>query len=172
MFTLFGRSGAALVSVFVMVSSFSSLNGSMLVAPRVFYAMANDGLFFTAMARIHGKYRTPYVAIVFSALLGMALVVSQSFERLTSTFVLAIWPFYALSVAAVYRLRRKRPDLLRPYRVAGYPVVPAIFIVSVVWFVINALVNDAVPTIVTFAFILMGVPIYFCFFRRSVSVFL
>ena len=77
-----------------------------------------------------------------AAVLGIALVMSRSFEALTDTFVLAIWPFYALGVAAIYRLRRLRPDLPRPYRAIGYPVVPAIFIVSVAAFVINALIND------------------------------
>ena len=124
--TLFGRAGVVLVSLFVMISSFSSVNGSMLAAPRVFFAMAGDGLFFRALARVHPRFETPHIAILLSALLGMALVMSRSFEALTNTFVLAIWPFYALSVAAIFRLRR-RPGLAQ-HRVAGYPIVPAVFI--------------------------------------------
>jgi len=80
---------------------------------------------------------------------------------LTNTFVLAIWPFYALSVASIYRLRRLRPELPRPYQVIGYPVVPAVFILSVVWFVVNALINEPISTGLTFAVILAGVPIYY-----------
>jgi APA family basic amino acid/polyamine antiporter len=91
----------------------------------------------------------------------MALVMSRSFESLASTFVLAAWPFYALSVAALVRLRHTRPDLARPYRVAGYPVVPSIFVIGVVWFVINSLVSDPISTIVTLALVAIGVPIYF-----------
>ncbi len=106
MMALFGRAGVVLVSIFVMISSFSSLNGSMLASPRVFFAMADDGLFFQAIAKVHPRYKTPYVAIILAAILGVALVMSRSFERLTDTFVLAIWPFYALGVAAIYRLRR------------------------------------------------------------------
>ncbi len=105
--TLFGRAGVVLVSLFVMISSFSSVNGSMLAAPRVFFAMAGDGLFFRALARVHPRFHTPHIAILLSALLGMALVMSRTFEALTNTFVLAIWPFYALSVAAIFRLRRR-----------------------------------------------------------------
>lgn len=157
---LFGRSGVVLVSIFVMISSFSSLNGSMLASPRVFFAMADDGLFFQTIARVHPRYRTPYVAIVLAGLLGMALVLSRSFESLTDTFVLAIWPFYALGVAAVYRLRRRRPELPRPYRVTGYPVVPAIFVIAVAAFVINALFNEPLSTGITLALILMGAPVY------------
>ena len=117
------------------------------------------------------RYKTPYVAIVLAALLGMALVMSRSFEALTDTFVLAIWPFYALSVAAVYRLRRQRPELPRPYKVVGYPVVPAVFIGAVVWFVTNALIHEPISTGITFALILAGLPIYYVAFgeRRGVA---
>jgi len=167
MMALFGRTGVVLVSVFVMISSFSSLNGSMLASPRVFFAMADDGLFFEPIARIHPRFKTPYVAILLAALLGMALVMSRSFEALTDTFVLAIWPFYALAIAAVYRLRRLRPDMPRPYKVIGYPIVPAIFIVSVVGFVINSLINEPIPTVITFLLILAGIPTYYFAFVRA-----
>jgi amino acid transporter len=160
MLALFGETGVALVSVFVMISSFSSLNGSMLASPRVFFAMADDGLFFERIARVHPRYKTPHVAILLAGLLGMALVLSRSFEALTDTFVLAIWPFYALGVAAIYRLRRLRPDLPRPYHAIGYPVVPAIFVIAVAAFVINALINEPLPTSITIALIFAGVPVY------------
>jgi APA family basic amino acid/polyamine antiporter len=167
MLALFGRAGVVLVSVFVMISSFSSLNGSMLASPRVFFAMAEDRLLFKAIANVHPRYHTPYVAILVAAVLGMALVMSRSFERLTDTFVLAIWPFYALAVAAIYRLRRTRPELPRPYRATGYPIVPAIFIVSVAGFVVNALIHDTTNSVITFALILAGLPIYqFCLRSR------
>jgi len=166
MMALFGRAGVVLVSVFVMISSFSSLNGSMLASPRVFFAMADDGLLFQAIAKVHPRYQTPYVAIILAAILGVALVMSRSFERLTDTFVLAIWPFYALGVAAIYRLRASRPDLPRPYRAIGYPVVPAIFIASVAAFVINSLINDTTNSVITFAVIFAGLPIYELAFAR------
>jgi amino acid transporter len=168
MMSLFGRAGVVLVSVFVMISSFSSLNGSMLASPRVFFAMADDGLLFQAIAKVHPRYQTPYVAIILAAILGVALVMSRSFERLTDTFVLAIWPFYALGVAAIYRLRATRPDLPRPYRAIGYPVVPAIFIASVAAFVINSLMNDTTNSVITFAVIFAGLPIYELAFARRV----
>lgn len=169
MLALFGRAGVVVVSLFVALSAFSSLNGSMLASPRIFFAMADDGMLFEPIARVHPRYQTPYVAIILAALLGMILVLSRSFEALTETFVVAIWPFYALSVAALYRLRRTRPDLPRPYRVIGYPVVPAVFIASVVGFVGNALVSDPRPTLITFALILAGLPVYYGFFssRRT-----
>ena len=166
MMAIFGRTGVILVSVFVMISSFSSLNGSMLASPRVFFAMADDGLLFRPIAKVHPRFNTPYVAIILAAILGVALVMSRSFERLTDTFVLAIWPFYALGVAAIYRLRAQRPDLPRPYRAIGYPIVPAIFILSVAAFVINSLVNDTTNSVITFVVILAGLPVYEMAFAR------
>jgi amino acid transporter len=142
----------------------------MLASPRIFFAMADDGMLFKAMGKVHPTYRTPYISIIFSALLGIALVMSRSFEAITNTFVLAIWPFYALSIAAIFRLRRLRPDLPRPYRAIGYPVVPAIFVIAVVAFVVNALVQEPLPTLVTFALIAAGVPVYFFAFRHQARV--
>ena len=167
MSVLFGRGGVVLVSIFVAISAFSSLNGSMLACPRVFFAMADDGLFFREFGRVHPRYRTPYVAILLAALLGVALVFSRSFEALTNTFVLAVWPFYALTIAAVYRLRRRRPEIARPYRTLGYPLVPAVFIGAVVWFVVNALVYSPAPSLITFAVIAAGLPVYYVFFARD-----
>ena len=168
MMAIFGRTGVVVVSSFVMISSFSSLNGIMLAAPRIFFAMADDGLLFGAMARVHPRFKTPHLAILLAAVLGMMLVFSRTFEAITNTFVLAIWPFYALSVAAIFRLRRRRPHAPRPYEVPGYPIVPAIFILAVAWFVLNALVNEPVPTMATFALILAGIPVYLvCFFETK-----
>jgi amino acid transporter len=126
--------------------------------------MADDGLLFPAIAKVHPRYRTPYVAIVLAALLGIALVMSRSFERLTDTFVLAIWPFYAVAVAAIYRLRRSAPQMARPYRAIGYPLVPALFIVAVAAFVLNSLMHDTTNSVITFALIGAGIPVFYAFF--------
>jgi amino acid transporter len=166
MLAIFGRAGVVLVSLFVMISSFSSLNGSMLASPRIFFAMADDRLFFKSIASVHPRYKTPHVAILLAGLLGMALVLSRSFEALTDTFVLAIWPFYAVGVAAIYPLRARRPDLARPYRAIGYPVVPAIFVIAVAAFVVNAFVQDPLSTGITFALIAVGIPVYAVVFAR------
>jgi len=166
MLAIFGRAGVVLVSLFVMISSFSSLNGSMLASPRIFFAMADDRLFFKSIASVHPRYKTPHVAILLAGLLGMALVLSRSFEALTDTFVLAIWPFYAVGVAAIYPLRARRPDLARPYRAIGYPVVPAIFVIAVAAFVVNAFVQDPLSTGITFALIAVGIPVYAVAFAR------
>ena len=133
-----GRFGVAFVSVVVTISTFGALIGIMLTAPRVFFAMADEGLFFKSIARVHPRYQTPYVAISLAAVLGVAFVLTRTFEQLADTFVLSIWPFYGLAIAGLYRLR-KRPDLPRPYKVPGYPVLPAVFIAGVAYLVGNAL---------------------------------
>ncbi|HKE82144.1 MAG TPA: amino acid permease [Vicinamibacterales bacterium] len=159
--TLVGPIGTAFISVVVMLSTLGTLTGIMLTAPRIFYAMANDGLLFKPLARVHPRYHTPYVAIALAAALGIVFVLTRSFEQLSDTFVLSIWPFYGLAVAGLYRLRRTRPSLPRPYRVPAYPVLPAIFIAGVVYLVGNAIVADPRWTSVTFGIVLAGIPVYF-----------
>ncbi|HVO36198.1 MAG TPA: amino acid permease, partial [Gemmatimonadales bacterium] len=106
---LVGRVGVGMVAVVVMISTFGTLAGSMLTGPRIFFAMADDGLFFRLVARVHPRFKTPSVAIVLTAGMGIAYVLARTFEQLADTFVLALWPFYALAAAAVFVLRRRRP---------------------------------------------------------------
>jgi amino acid transporter len=162
---IFGQAGVSFIAVVVMISTFGSLMGSMLASPRIFFAMADDQLFFKPIAAVHPRWNTPYVAILLACGLGVAMVMTQTFEQLTDTFVLAMWPFYALSVAAIYRLRRSQPHLNRPYKVVGYPLVPAVFIAAATYLVINALVTDPKWTTITFGVVLAGLPVYYLWFR-------
>lgn len=164
--TLFGRIGVSFVSVVVMISTFGSLMGSMLASPRIFFAMADDNLLFEPIARVHPKWKTPYMAIALACVLGVAMVMTQTFEQLTDTFVLAMWPFYALSVAAIYTLRKSQPQLNRPYRVVGYPFVPAVFIAAAIYLVINALMTQPLWTTITFGVVLLGLPVYYVWFAN------
>ncbi|MBY0493670.1 MAG: amino acid permease [Cyanobacteria bacterium] len=167
---LFGQIGVSFVSVIVMISTFGSLMGSMLASPRIFFAMADDQLLYEPIARVHPKWKTPYVAISLACVLGVAMTMTQTFEELTDTFVLAMWPFYALSVAAIYTLRRSQPNLSRPYKVVGYPVVPAVFIAAAIYLVVNSLMADPTwRTIGTFGVVLLGLPVYYLFFRTSAT---
>lgn len=167
MTAIVGPAGAALVSMLVAVSTFGALNADFLGSTRVFFAMAEDGLFFKALARVHPRFQTPHVAILMTAALSIVLVFSRSFEALTETFVIAIWPFYGLCVAGVFRLRRLRPEMTRPYLVAGYPIVPAVFLVACVGFLLNALISEPIATGVTFGIILAGIPVYYVAFARK-----
>ena len=164
---LFGQVGVAAVSVTVTISTLGALVAVTLAAPRVFFAMADDGLFFRSVARVHPRYGTPHVAILLAMGLGVAFVLTRTFEQLADTFVLSIWPFYGFAVAGLYLLRRRRPDLPRPYKVPGYPVLPAVFVLGVIYLVANALATDPVWTGVTFAIVLAGVPVYYLVFART-----
>ena len=162
-----GRGGVAFISVVVALSTFGALTVTLLAPPRVFFAMADDRLFFDAVARVHPRYRTPYVAIGIAMALGAMFVLTRTFEQLADTFVLSIWPFYGIAIAGLYRLRRTRPDLQRVYRVPGYPLTPAIFIVAVAYLVADALATNPWWTAATFGVVLAGLPVYRVAFART-----
>jgi amino acid transporter len=132
----------------------------MLTGSRIFFAMADRGLFFRFAARVSPRFHSPSVAIGLATVLGIAYVLENDFAQLADKFVLGIWPFYALGVAAVFVLRRTRPELPRPYRVWGYPVVPLVFLLASVLMVGNALITDPRNTGITFLIILAGIPAY------------
>jgi APA family basic amino acid/polyamine antiporter len=165
---LMGAAGVAFVAVAVMVSTFGTLNGSVMTGSRILFAMAADGLLFKPIAIVHKRFQTPSVAIVLEAGLGVVFVLLGTFERLADTFVTAIVPFYAMAVAAVFVFRR-RPDYQPPFRVPGYPVVPAIFIVATVLLLGNAIIDPSsrIPTLAVLGVILLGIPVYYATRLRS-----
>jgi APA family basic amino acid/polyamine antiporter len=157
---LLGAAGAGVIAAAVMLAAFSGLNGSMLTGSRIFFAMADRGLFFRVAARVSPRFQSPSVAIALASVLGIAYVLQNDFAQLADKFVLGIWPFYALGVGAVFVLRRTRPQLPRPYRVWGYPLVPLVFLLASVLMVGNALITDSRNTGITFLIILAGIPVY------------
>lgn len=157
---LVGRFGVTFVASAVMISTFGTLNGSLMTGPRIFFAMADSGLFFRKIAAVHPRFGSPHVAIWFTAGLGAIFVMIRSFEQLADAFVLGIWPFYAAGTAAVYVLRRTRPDLPRPYRVWGYPLTPAIFLAGSLFLLGNALIADFADVWFVFAILLAGIPAF------------
>jgi basic amino acid/polyamine antiporter, APA family len=160
MVRVLGTAGAGAVAAMVMISTFGALNGLVLTQPRVFYAMAAEGLLFAPLARVHPRFGTPHVAVASFALVALACVWSRTFEQLTEAFVLGIWPFLALAAAGVLVLRRTRPDLARPYRTPGYPAVPLVFVAGTLWIVGSALVARPVTTLAGVGLTLLGVPVY------------
>ena len=162
---IFGAVGASIISGAVMISAFGALNGSTITGPRILYAMANDGLFFKPIAYVHPTYRTPAAAILLCAGLGVAYVMSSSFEQLADAFIIGIWPFYALAVGAVFVLRRQRPDLHRPYRTVGYPFVPIIFLLASILMLGNSVIEEPKRTLLNFGIILLGIPVYYIWTR-------
>jgi amino acid transporter len=149
------------ISAAVAVSTFGTLNGSMMTAPRIFFAMADDGLFPRAIARVDQRTGAPTAAILLAAVLGVVFVLIRTFTELADQFIIGIWPFYALAVAAVFVLRRRRPDLPRPYRTVGYPLVPLLFLFGSLFLLGNYLVSETRRFTFDVGVILTGVPVYY-----------
>lgn len=166
-----GRPGELFVVIVVMISTFGTLNGSMLTSPRIFFAMADDGLFFRQIASVHPKHHTPHVAILLAASLGIIFVLFRDFKQLADAFVTGILPFYALAVASVFVLRR-RPGYDPPFRVPGYPLVPALFVVATLFLLVNSLLDpgERLWTAITLGIILLGIPVFYLTVGRRKTV--
>jgi len=168
---LIGPAGVILVGLTVMLSTFGTLNGTLLTSPRVFFAMADDGLFFQKVAAVHPRYKTPYVSIVLVTILGIVFVLLRTFESLADTFVTAIIPFYALAVASIY-VFRKRADYDPPFKTPLYPIVPALFILATLFLLGNAIVDPSsrYPTLAVLGIILVGIPVYYLTVGKRAAV--
>jgi amino acid transporter len=155
-----GPAGVVVVSAAIAVSTFGTLNGSMMTAPRIFFAAAEDGLFPRAIARVDPRTHAPTAAVVLMTVMGVIFILIRTFTELADQFIIGIWPFYALAVAGVFVLRRKRPDLERPYRTWGFPVVPLLFLAGALLLLGNYLVSETRAFAWDVGIILTGVPFY------------
>ncbi|MFL5619885.1 MAG: APC family permease [Gemmatimonadaceae bacterium] len=165
---LIGAPGVVFVAVTVMLSTFGTLNATLLTAPRVFFAMADDGLFFRRVASVHPRFGTPYVSILLTTLLGIGFVLLRTFEQLADIFVTAIVPFYALAVASIFVLRR-RAGYAPPFRAPGYPLVPALFILATLFLLGNAILDPTSRwgTLAVLGMIVVGIPVYYLTVART-----
>lgn len=167
--TIVGPVGVAAVSGAVALSTFGTLNGTMMTGPRIFYAMAEDRLFFRSLARVQPRYGTPGGAIVLSVALGVVFVSIRSFAQLVDQFVIGIWPFHVLGVAAVFVLRRREPTAERPYRTWGYPWVPGLFLLAAVFLLGNYVISEPLTVLANVAVLVAGVPVYYAWKRRNAT---
>lgn len=165
-----GPIGGTLVALAILISIGGAMNSNVLTGPRVFYAMAEDRLFFRTVGYIHPSFHVPTVAIVITGLVAGVLTMVGSFERLFSYVIFVAWIFYALCAAAVIHLRWKRPDAERPYRVWGYPFVPLLFVVAASAIVINTVVNDFWNSFWGLLVVVLGLPAYFYWSRKRSRV--
>lgn len=165
-----GQRGANLVSVAAMISMFAALNGSILSGARVPYALARGGYFFPSMARVNAAYHTPGVAIIGLSAWGMVVVLSGTYDQLLDYVIFASWILYGMTTATVLVLRRKRPDLPRPYRTLGYPLVPVLFVVMAAAIVISTLYNSPRESLLGLVLIFAGLPFYFHWRKQRTSM--
>lgn len=161
-----GPAGVVIVSAAIAVSTFGTLNGSMMTAPRIFFAAAEDGLIPETIARVDPKNHAPTAAVVLMTVMGTIFILIRTFTALADQFIIGIWPFYALAVAGVFVLRRTQPDLERPYRTWGYPFVPLVFLVAALFLLGNYLVRETTSFVIDIGIILSGVPAYLAWQRR------
>jgi APA family basic amino acid/polyamine antiporter len=164
-----GPRGAAAVSIAAMISIFAALNGSILSGSRVPYAMARDGLFFRRVSFVHPLHRTPSVSILALSAWGAILVLSGRYDQLYNYVIFGSVILYGMATAAVIVLRFKRPDMPRPYRTIGYPVVPAVFVLGIACLVANTLFKRPVESLWGLALMALGLPFYFYWKRRRAS---
>jgi basic amino acid/polyamine antiporter, APA family len=164
----YGSAGASAVSIAAMISIFAALNGSILTGARVPYAAARDGLFFRSAARVHPAFHTPGISILMLSAWSSVLVLSGKYEELFDFVIFGSWILYAMATASVFVLRRKRPDLKRPYRTLGYPVVPLLFLTGATVLEISTLWTKPRQSIAGIFLILIGLPFYF-FWKSRIS---
>jgi APA family basic amino acid/polyamine antiporter len=162
---VFGPRGADALSVLVIVSTFGFLNLALMTAPRVYYAMARDGLFFDVVARVSPRTHVPVAAIATQGVLAALFTLTNAYDRLVGYAVFADWIFFALAGAALMVFRRTRPDAPRPYRAPLYPVLPLVFTLAGFGIVANMFVDDTRNALIGSAIITAGVPVYFAWQR-------
>jgi APA family basic amino acid/polyamine antiporter len=164
---LLGPVAGKLVGTLILVSIFSATNGLVLTAPRMYYAMARDGVFFKRLAAVHPRFGTPAVAILAIGGWAAVLAVSGTFEQLLTYVVFTGWIFYGLGGLAVMALRRKEPNTPRPFRVPGYPVTPLLFVASAALLVGNTLVAQPSRAAAGIAVVLIGTPAFYLWRAKS-----
>ena len=162
-----GTKAAKLVSLIILISVFSSINSVSLTAPRVFFAMARDKLFFRKLAEVHPKFHTPAFAVTALGIWSAVLSCMGKFQALINYTMFVAWIFYGLGAASVFAYRRKYPELPRPYRVTGYPWTPLLFVSAAAALVLNVIVSTPKSAAVGLGIVAVGLPAYFLWKARN-----
>ena len=164
---MFGSAGGALMAIAIMISAFGCNNGLILSGARVYYAMAKDGLFFRSVARLHPKYKTPWISLMVQMVWTCILCLSGSYGQLLDYIVFAVLVFYILTIAGLFVLRRTHPEAERPYKAVGYPVLPAVYIVMALFIDVVLLRYKPQYTWPGLCIVLLGIPVYYAWNWRQ-----
>lgn len=162
-----GPFGASLIAFLILFSILGAANQNILCSPRVYFAMARDGLFFKRIAECHPKFLTPHVSILAVGVWSILLTLTGTFRQLFTYVIFGQWIFFGLTVAAVIVLRRKRPDLERPYKTWGYPVTPVLFILAALYVAVFSLKSAFTNALFGLGIIGLGIPAYLYWKRKS-----
>ncbi len=165
-----GPAAGSVIALAIIISMYSAAHATVITAPRVYYSMAQDGLFFKRLAEVHPRFGTPAIAIVTSCLWAIVLALSGTFEQLLTYVVFVGWIFYALGAAAVISLRIKRPGVERPFRVPLYPLTPIVFVLAAAAIVLNTIIEQPRQSAIGIGVVLLGVPAFLAWRRRSGAV--
>ena len=165
---LFGPVGAGLIVFGIMCSTFGATNGMLLAGPRSIYAGGADGTFPKAFGKVHPHYHSPYVAIITLGVWGAILTLSGTYDQITSYVVFGSWVFYAMTAISVIILRKKMPDVDRPYKAWGYLYATLFFVAIAGWFVWNTLVEDTRNAIIGIVLLVISLPLYYLWTRKKV----
>ena len=162
-----GAAAGGLISLLILVSIFGAMNGMILTGPRVYYAMARDGLFFKGLGRLHPRWHAPVMALAVQGVWAAALAMVGTFRGLFTSVVFIAWIFYGATVAGVLVLRRREPALERPFHVPGYPWLSLLFTLAALGLTVSTIVSAPGNALRGIGLILLGVPLYWLFRRRE-----
>jgi APA family basic amino acid/polyamine antiporter len=165
--TVLGSASGVLLSALVLVSIFSAANGLMMTAPRLYYSMARDGVFFARLAKVSERFGTPAAAIVLLAVWSAVLAISGTFEQLLTYVVFAGWIFYGLGALSIFASRRQHPDAVRPFRTPGYPITPILFVASAAALVLNTLREQPQRALIGLGAVVIGTPAFYLWRAHS-----
>ncbi len=166
MSVVFGDSAAIIMAVFIMISTFGCNHGLILAGPRVYYAMAKDGLFFRKVGEIN-KHGVPGFAITVQGIWAVLLCLSGTYSNLLDYVIFAVLIFFTLTISAIFVLRKKRPDIPRPYKAFGYPVIPAIYILTTITIMVILLIYKPAYTFPGLIIVILGIPVYYIWRKRN-----
>lgn len=161
-----GPIAGKVIAAVILVSMFSAANGLTLTAPRLYYSMSRDGVFFRKLAEVHPRFGTPALAVIVSSLWAICLAATGTFEQLFTYVVFVGWIFYALGGLAIFVYRRRQPDSVRPFRVPGYPITPLLFVAAALAVVLNTVVTQPRRAALGLIVTLVGVPVFFVWRAR------
>jgi len=164
---MYGATGASLMAAAILISTFGCNNGLILAGARVYYAMAKDKLFFEPVGRLHPKYKTPYISLAVQAVWTSILCLSGTYGQLLDYIIFAVLVFYILTIVGLFVLRVKQPNAERPYKAFAYPVLPAIYILMALFVDAVLLLYKPQYTWPGLAIVLLGIPVYFLWSRKS-----
>lgn len=165
--SVFGSAPAIFISILILVSIVGATNGMILTGPRVYYAMAEEGLFFGVFSKLNSRFRAPVFAIVAQGFWAAGLTLLGTFQQLFTYVVFTAWIFYGLAVAGVIVLRVRRPELQRPFRAPGYPLLPALFTLAALGITVSAILSSPLHALFGLALVFTGLPLYGIFAIRN-----